>query len=153
MNIVKIVVAIGIFCCLFLPLSHCSTSQERTSIETETSSEIETKTSREDGDSYSILHWGNLTDIDNFPLLLGFLLPFLFCIKFNSKKTRIVMLILQTANCVYLVLLTYISVYVFHPLWGGYLLTTWVILNFVHTFYEWIILFRNRIAYQNTSNH
>jgi hypothetical protein len=145
--------ALGIFICLFLPLSQCAGISEKHSEinDTDESGQLvpENELKREQGNDSNIRiiisSIDDVIDFEKIPVFLGFILPLLFCISFVSKKWKILLLILQTVNQGWLIYLTCGLVwFLSEPLWGGYLLTFCVGVYFLITIVEWINLFRKK---------
>lgn len=132
MKIIKFLMAMGIFACLFLPLSQCTTKNDDGVMETEIHVIIDSV--------YDV------TALENIIRIVGFTLPLLFCISVTARKCKITLLVLQTVNHLWLAFLTYMDVWYLwqSPMWGGYLLTGFVMIYFVITIIEWMELFKRK---------
>lgn len=152
MKIIKLIMAMGIFICLFLPLSQCTGISEKHSDITDTTKsgqvvQEEPKEIQEDNSNIKIVisSIDDVVDIENISVFIGFLLPLLFCVSFVTRKWKIITLILQTVNQGWLIYLTWGLVwFLSEPLWGGYLLTFCVAVYSLITIVEWIYLFRKK---------
>jgi hypothetical protein len=159
MKIIKLIMALGIFICLFLPLSQCTrisnsyqkdvaqrnvaegTSQSEATI----GAQSEIPQEKEVDIHIMIDSFDDMVDGEKIPFYISFILPLLFCVSVVKKKWHILLLTLQTVNHFWLIYLTYIAVwFLWQPLWGGYLLTSFVAIYFLVTIFEWINLFRKK---------
>jgi hypothetical protein len=152
MKIIKLMMALGIFICLFLPLSQC------TSISSDAKKSISENEKVDDG---KLLAKGNSDknvqvhiiidsvedllnlSLDAVPGLIAFIFPLVFCISVRKMLWRILFLVFQTANQIWLGFITFVVVWaLYEPLWGGYILTFCVTVYSLITIVEWINLFR-----------
>jgi len=144
MKITKLIMAIGIFICLFLPLSQCASTTEHQSNTGSTDQKSHQENTRKDDSNIRIIISSieDLIDVEKIPLSIGFILPLLFCISLVEKKWKILVLVLQTVNQGWLNYLTFMIVWYFtEPLWGGWLLTVCAIGYSLITIIEWVNFF------------
>lgn len=154
MNIIKVIMALGIFICLFLPLSQCTrmSSEAQESIsknETVDGSNLITEDNqgREVKVHIIIDSADDLLNInlDAVPGLIAFILPLIFSISVQKTVWRILFLVLQTANQIWLSFIAYFVVWTFYePLWGGYILTFCVAAYSLITIIEWVCFFKRK---------
>lgn len=132
MKIIKFLMAIGIFACLFLPLSQCTSKNDDGEIETEVHIIVDSV--------YDV------TALENIIRIISFSLPLIFCIVVAARKWKITLLVLQTVNHLWLGFLAYMDVWYLwqSPMWGGYLLTIFVMIYFFITIFEWVDLFKRK---------
>ena len=150
MKIIKIVMAMGILSCLFFPLSQCTGVPGGHPEPSEFDQKIQYDEADNIQESSSNVHQvisgiDDIKDVGNFPIVLAFILPLLFCISAITRKWKLLILILQTVNQAWLIYLTFMLVWIFsEPLWGGWLLTVCALIYFLITIIEWIDLFRKK---------
>ncbi len=150
MKIIKIVMAMGILSCLFFPLSQCTGVPGGHPEPSEFDQKIQYDEADNIQESSSNVHQvisgiDDIKDVGNFPIVLAFILPLLFCISAITRKWKLLILILQTVNQAWLIYLTFMLVWIFsEPLWGGWLLTVCACIYFLITIVEWIDFFRKK---------
>lgn len=149
MKIIKLILAVGILVCLFLPLSKCTGISEAHSdfVDAEGYDHASQESdSTEFQKTYTVISdLDDMLDVEKIPVFIGFLLPLLCCFTFVRKKWNAALLVLQTANQLWLIYLTCGLVwFLSEPLWGGYLLTFCVAIYTLITIVEWINLFRKK---------
>jgi hypothetical protein len=150
MKIIKLIMALGIFICLFLPLSQCTGVPGGHPEPGEFDQMIKESEEEDVQENDSNIHRvisdiDDVTDIGNIPLFLAFILPLLFCVSVIARKWKLLVLILQTANQTWLIYVTFILVWYFsEPLWGGWLLTFCTVGYSLMTILEWIYFFRRK---------
>jgi len=135
-RILKIVLALSIFGCMFLPLSQCTYTPhqfvEEGAEEALKEPETETKILVI---SEGFSEWG----FHDLWLPLTFVLPLLFAVPFHHKRRRfLVIQCLQTIYVVWLAFVIFVVVYRFYePLYGGYILTLMCLVYTWVTIVEW----------------
>ena len=136
----KIIFAIGIAICMFLPLSKCSGDSPKLHAAQSKSESVSsaTKNSAEFESDLMVVKLGEFpTDFESYLIYLAFISPLLCCIPVKKSAHKFAMLSLQTILLFWLFFVIYIFVYSFKPLYGGYLLSTFSCLYFVLTLFEW----------------
>lgn len=154
MKIIKLIMALGIFMCLFLPLSQCTGISNDTKKSNSENKKLNDNNFSVEGNSDNKVKVHIIIDsvedllnlnLDAVPGLLAFISPLLFSISVRKKAWRIIFLVLQTANQIWLGFITFVVVWtLYDPLWGGYLLTFCVSIYSLITIVEWINLFRGK---------
>lgn len=161
----KIILAVGIFICMFLPLSKCShdLSGPRKHSETTKSNEaieesikeneaikiskpIAKVNARAETDGVVIRMTSRVPEnLDDYIFTLGFILPLLFCIPYSKNgKLHLAQLLVQMLFSGWLIFEVYILVYSFFtPLYGGYLLTLFSLAFFCNGFFELFAFIRS----------
>jgi hypothetical protein len=143
----KIIFAIGIAICMFLPLSKCSGDSPKLHAAQSKSESVSTTTinSAESESEEMIVKFGGFpTDIQSYLIYLAFISPLLCCIPLKKSTHKVAMLSVQTILLFWLFFVIYVFVYSFKPLYGGYLLSVFSILYFVLTLFEWHKLYLAR---------
>jgi Na+/glutamate symporter len=140
-------IAVGIFSCLFLPLSQCSspklikpTVPESQAVGSVVDKKIEWTTSTI---KFNLVP----KNIQEFVTELALVLPLIFSlVKFKTIKLTIISLALQTASVFWLLFVVFMVVYILgKPLYGGYVLTLFSIAFSIYTLFEW---YTNYILYK-----
>ena len=138
---IKLLLALLIFGCLFLPLSQCSSNMAYR----QNSAAIDSGASQSDKRISPSLIMASQAprNLGDAMVLLALVLPLFFCISLKSKVGTITFLLLQTLAALWLIFVTWVVVFAFNkPLWGGYILTMSSLSYFIFTFYEWCTLFK-----------
>lgn len=147
MRTIKIILAVGIFICMFLPLSQCSSSF---SSHKKYSENIQTAKSVSEAnipspENHVIRVTNRMPEsFEDYIFTLGFILPLLCCIPyFKNRKFHLAQLCVQTLFSGWFLFEVYILVYsVFTPLYGGYILTLLSIAFFIISLFELFVYMR-----------
>ena len=135
LKVFKNITALGIFICLFIPLSQCVYTPHAIN---------DDKVSELSGDPqiHEIVIFNEISRIDiiDFYIPFTFVVPLFFCIPFYRKRKRfLIVQSIQTLYSIWLLYFVYIMVYRFYtPLAGGYILTILAILFLMVTSFEWV---------------
>jgi hypothetical protein len=151
---IKIILAVGIFICMFLPLSKCSSDlsgprKQSENLKINNSSAAASTNIRQDRVTRIADRMPN--SIMDYVATFSFVLPLLFCLPFpKNKKLHLTQLLLQILFSIWLLIQVYILVYSFYtPLYGGYILTLLAVTFFIHGLFElfnYIRCGRNRVG-------
>ena len=137
-RIIKIASAIGIFICMFIPLSQCTyvphELAEDSIYEVPSNPKVEPKTT-------VLVVSKKIPELElvEFWIPFTFIAPLMFSMPFHQRKKRFI--IIQSLQTLYVFWLSYFvfnAVYIFYePLAGGYILTALAIVFGLITTIEW----------------
>ena len=138
---IKIILAVGIFICMFLPLSKCTSDlsgPRKQSENLKINNPSAAPNTHIIPDRITRIADQVPTSFMEYVVTISFIFPLLLCIPFSkNRKLHLAHLVLQILFSIWLLLQVYILVYSFYtPLYGGYLLTLLAGAFFIYGLFE-----------------
>lgn len=143
----KLIFSLGIFVCMFLPLSQCSnpwSSPKNNSQSVTTNESVVEKTVAIATILTTVVVNKPPTNFPEFIIFVTFIVPLLFCVPYaRNKRLYFAHLLMQTVFIGWLLLFIFVLVYsVYEPLYGGYILTFFSGAFLINTLFEWFVFIR-----------